>query len=222
MIKLFGLIPRRRDITPEVFHDHYRHPHGTLALTMTTLRGYVQSHQVHSDLLGASQTRFEAIAEIWVKDEADVIGFREEPNLVRYLIPDEPNFIDMPNAAFVATTERDVTPPLSLATEADQLWRPDNRPAAIKLIQFVGEECDWASEEGTALGAAIGALRHVTCHPIASFQPERPEFFGVRELWWPTLSAFRAGVNGAPDAWRRLGEMTRPSVSLLVQAERLI
>ena len=222
MIKLFGLITRRPDMTPEAFHDHYRHPHGTLALKMTTLRGYVQSHQLHSDLLDTNQARFEAVAEIWLDNESDVVTFREEPNLVRYLIPDEPNFIDMSKSGFVATTETPVDMAAPPSSEADGFWSPASRPFSIKLIQLVLHDGAWFGDEDAALAGEIGALRHVRCAPVAAFQPEKPEFFGVRELWWPTLAAFRAGVGGAPGAWRRLQEITGPSVSLLAQAERLI
>ena len=220
MIKLFGLIPRRRDITPEAFHEHYRHPHGTLALTMSTLEGYVQSHQIHTDLLGRSQSRFEAIAEIWVRGEAEVEGFREEPNLVRHLIPDEPHFIDMANAAFLATAEDEVALDLGSASEADRMWNPDHCPYSIKLIQLIAMGGDSSPFEELSLVTALGVLRHVRCSLVPAFHSDNAEFVAVREFWWPTLSAFRVGTANAPHAWRTLvGDVDR-SVSLLARAER--
>ena len=217
-IKLFGLIPRRADITPEAFRDHYRHPHGTLAMKMETLQGYVQSHQLHSDLLAPTQSRFEAVAEIWVEGEAEVVGFREEPNLVRYLIPDEPNFIDMANAAFLATTEELVELDLGDRPEADRMWA--RCPNAIKLIELVarGEEAVLSQDTGPI--SEIGALRFVRCRPVPAFHSDEAEFVAAREFWWPTLSAFRAGTANAPEAWRAVFGQTCRSVSLLARAER--
>jgi uncharacterized protein (TIGR02118 family) len=74
MIKFFGLIPRRSDISSQEFHDHYRHPHGTLGRQIPTFRDYVQSYQIHSPLLGPDQTRFEAVAEVWFDTVGDAGG----------------------------------------------------------------------------------------------------------------------------------------------------
>src|ERR1700754_496257 len=82
MIKFFGLIPRRPDISSEEFHDHYRHPHGTLGRQIPTFRQYVQSHQVHSDRLGEGQETFEAVAEVWFDTVQDAVGLAEDPHYI--------------------------------------------------------------------------------------------------------------------------------------------
>src|SRR3546814_375786 len=100
--KMYGLIPRKQGMGRDEFHDYYRHPHGTMGRNMTTMRGYVQNHQIDTDRLGPGQARFDAVAEIWLDNEADVRTFREEPILVKYLLEDEPKFVDMPNLKFFA------------------------------------------------------------------------------------------------------------------------
>ena len=65
MIKFFGLIPRISGMAPQRFHDHWRHPHGTLALPIETYRGYVQSHQFPHIALGEATSVFEGFAEVW-------------------------------------------------------------------------------------------------------------------------------------------------------------
>ncbi len=40
LTKLFGLIRRRDDLPPEEFHDHYRHPHGTMGLGLEFLSAF--------------------------------------------------------------------------------------------------------------------------------------------------------------------------------------
>ncbi len=76
---MFGCIPRRPDVSVEYFHDHWRHPHGTLGRHISTMRAYVQSHQTHSNLLDeADQVRFEGCAEIWFDSDEDAKAFPQE------------------------------------------------------------------------------------------------------------------------------------------------
>jgi hypothetical protein len=226
-IKLFGLIPRRPGLTPEQFHDHYRHPHGTIGRHMSTMRGYVQSHQIHTDRLNADQTRFEAVAEVWLDNDKDAREFRKEPILVKYLIDDEPKFVDMPNLKFMISTEEVLAsgPRLDAGLSAgDEMWSPANRPLSVKLLHFVSPEGNtkWAQADDVELGFRLGALRHVRCYPIPAFHADMPSFLGVHELWWPTQEAFHRGVEGAPEALAALLSRAGVSVTLLVQAERFI
>src|SRR3546814_3854006 len=59
--KMYGLIPRKQGMGRDEFHDYYRHPHGTMGRNMTTMRGYVQNHQIDTDRLGPGQARFDAV-----------------------------------------------------------------------------------------------------------------------------------------------------------------
>src|SRR3546814_13240624 len=70
--KMYGLIPRKQGMGRDEFHDYYRHPHGTMGRNMTTMRGYVQNHQIDTDRLGPGQARFDAVAEIWLDKEAEI------------------------------------------------------------------------------------------------------------------------------------------------------
>jgi hypothetical protein len=226
-VKMFGLIPRHPDLTPEEFHDYYRHPHGTMGQNMTTMRGYVQSHQIHSDRLGPGQTRFEAVAEIWLDNEKDAAGFREEPILVKYLIEDEPKFVDMPNLAFLAADQEVLTsgPKQNAGLHpGDEMWSLRTRPLSVKLLHFIAPDGnpDWAQDDDVALSDRLGAFRHVRCRPLASFHGDQPSFLGLHELWWPTRTAFHRGVDAAPDAFQALFDRAGTSVTLLAQAERYI
>src|SRR3546814_6359332 len=58
-IKILATIPRRKDISEQQFHDHWRHPHGPLSKKIACLRGYVQSHRIVSPLLPDTQLRSE-------------------------------------------------------------------------------------------------------------------------------------------------------------------
>ena len=224
-VKVHALIPRRPDLTPKQFHDYYRHPHGTMGSTMSTLRRYVQSHQIDTDLLAPDQARFDAVAELWFDSKNDATGFREHPVIVNYIIEDEPKFIDMANLQFVISDE-DVLYSLPKAgtglSAADMMWSPDNRPFSVKLLHFVanGRTTPWATDADEALGREIGALRHVRCRPRKTPLTPAPLYRGVRELWWPTQTAFEDGVAAAPEAFARLLGAIDGSVLMLARAER--
>ena len=220
-IKLFGLGVRKDGLSPEEFHDYWRHPHGTWAMRMTSLRGYVQSHQIHSTFLGAEQSRFEMIAEIWLDNMKDLREFRQEPILVKYLIDDEPRFIDLPNSLFLATEEEVIVSDRlgDALNPGDNLWSHTNRPVSIKLMQFALAGAAGSIDEDIA--RRLGALRYVRCLPLREFHAEDAPFAEVHELWWPTVLAFGQGVARAPDAWKALKLGVDSGVTLLAQAERL-
>lgn len=224
-VKLFAAIPRRRDVTRQEFHDHWRHPHGTLARNISTIRKYVQSHQIHCSLLDDRQTRYEGIAEVWMDSLADAMALAEEPTYMRDLVPDEPAFIELPELRFLITEEDVVVSGpdhRARPSKADACWYDDDRAINIKLIQLVDERAgrDWCSKREIELGRAVDAVRHVCCTPVAAaYSGTVAPFAGVRELWWPTMSAFQRGCAKAPSAWAKL--LGQPNATtVLVQAER--
>src|SRR3546814_17510636 len=73
-IKILATIPRRKDISEQQFHDHWRHPHGTLSKKIACLRGYVQSHRIVSPLLPATQLAYDGITELWSDSLDDALN----------------------------------------------------------------------------------------------------------------------------------------------------
>lgn len=222
---MFGAIPRARHLTPQQFHDHYRHPHGTLGRHISRMRAYTQSHQVHSDLLDGRQTRFEACAEVWLDSIADASTFGEDPIYLRDVIHDEPNFVDLPNLRWTFVEEEVLVSGPDLREDipiGDKAWRLDNRPNSFKLIQFV--EADgherWDQDSDTSLGRRIGALRHVRSRPVPALHPDGCFALGVRELWWGSQTAMEGGIAADPEAWRALIARPALATSLFAVAER--
>ncbi|SDG20137.1 EthD domain-containing protein [Epilithonimonas hungarica] len=222
--KVLALIPKRKDFTDEAFHDYYRHPHGTLGNPISTMRRYVQSHQIHTDYLDNSQSKYGAVAELWFDSLNDASTFREHPIMVDHVIDDEPNFVDLDNLQFLLTKEDVVYSNPKAGTglsAADMLFSPENRPISTKLLHFIGKEhTEWISDEDESLGLRIGALRHVRCIPTADVLDENAAFIGVRELWWPTRTAFQKGVEADKEAFEKLIKKTEGCHILLAQAER--
>ncbi len=228
MIKFFGLIPRRPDISSSEFHDHYRHPHGTLGRQIATFRQYVQSHQIHTDRLGDGQEVFEAVAEVWFDTVSDAVGLADDPHYIEHVQPDEPNFVDMEKLKWLYTTEEVlISGPDVRSADAAQRGLQSfhlQRATSIKLMQFREESSDVLrpAEEDAALGARLGAIRHVRCRPQRDIHAEEPPAFAeVQELWWPTVWAFEEAV-GSGAALAELLAMSPSSVTLLAQAERFI
>lgn len=223
-VKLFAMGVRRPGMSAADFHDYWRHPHGTWARNMSTLRGYVQSHQIDTELLGPDQAQYECVAECWLDNERDLAGFQQEPVFVRYLRDDAPNFVDPSKAIFFATEEevlRSGPEASSALNPGDEQWALASRAFSVKLLQFVSPDGNptWASKGDEALGRRLNALRHVRCHPLRGDSAGGTRFLGVQELWWPTVRDFRNGVHAAPEALRELLANAGKSMTLLAQAE---
>ncbi|MET0545224.1 MAG: EthD domain-containing protein [Caulobacterales bacterium] len=224
-VKMFGAIPRRPDVSVQYFHDHYRHPHGTLGRGISTMRAYVQSHQIHSDLLGPTQTHFEACAEVWFDCVQDAKDFPNEPIYVRDLIPDEPLFVDMDKLRFCFATEEILkSGPDIRDTVGDTQWRLDTRPLSVKLLQFVQTEGGdrWDQDNDLDLSNRIGAFRHVRCRPNPELHPDGAFVVGIRELWWPTQFDMEAGIAADQEAWRALFNRPKTHIAFVANAERFM
>lgn len=228
---MFGAMARKEGVTPQEFHDHYRHPHGTTGMRITTLREYVQSHQVDTELLGDEQRRFEAIAELWFDNGDDLLSFRTEPTMEDYLNEDETRFLDMKKTRMFIGEEEVLTSfPHASTLERDRAhakWRLSDRPTSVKVIQLIAPEGadTWASDEDQELGRRLGVFRHVRCRAttpatfITSRKERAPDFVGAREMWWPTVTQFNESVAADRGAWDQL--VAQPGAcTLLAIAER--
>lgn len=225
MLKLYEPVPRRADVPKAQFHDHWRHPHGTLAIPIPTLRAYVQNHRIETQWLGPEQERFDGVVEAWFATAEDVAALADDPQYAEHVQPDEPNFIDVPNMVMCFTREEVVTtaPAGSDRTVADQTWDGPARAVVVKLLQFVEPDGDpgWASDDDAELGAALGAYRHVRSRATEEIHPDGAPYLGVRELWWPTEQAFDEAMARGRTAWDALQGNAGASWAMLARAERM-
>ncbi|MGK0741920.1 EthD domain-containing protein [Leucobacter sp. Z1108] len=220
-MRFFGLIPRKPDITPQWFHDHYRYPHGALGLGLDAMKHYVQSHQFDTPLLGEQQRRFEAIAEGWYDTPEAGTALSTNSHYVAHLLPDEGLFVDLPRLKWLYALETQHVELLS-GTEADRRWSPESVPTTVKLLQFLSEsDAATLAGDAKALGASLAAKRFVRSEPHPSvYQVDTPAYAAVHEYWWPTYSDLLAGQEENPEAWESLVRLGADSPSLVAQAER--
>jgi hypothetical protein len=223
VFKLYELVPRRSDISAQEFHDHWRHPHGTLCIPIPTLWRYVQNHRLDTSLLDGDQGKYDGIVEAWFETVEHVQGLSEDAQFVQHVKPDEPAFIDVDDLVLFFAQEEVLASPAENArmTAADTLWDGPRRSVCVKVLQLValGGNAAWAGDNDAELGAEVGALRHVRAYPASEIHGDDPPYLGVRELWWPTLVAFERGVTGAPDAWAELLGQAGASYTMFAQSE---
>ncbi len=225
MIKFFGLIPRISGMAPQRFHDHWRHPHGTLALPIETYRGYVQSHQFPHASLGEATSIFEGFAEVWFDDLTDATDLATHPQYLAYIKDDESNFVDLARLKWL-NTEEDVVVDEPAGGhdghQGDLIWSHLTAHTAIKLLQFLTGQDPLLRAEFGEVTRAAGAVRAVHCTGVTADDSVAPAFAGVRELWWPTLSAFEQAYEARPEALRRLLAAPAGTETALVTAERFL
>src|SRR5690349_15883411 len=104
-VKLFGLLPRRPDISREEFQEHWRTVHRELALRIKTVRRYVQLHVTRDHLPGFAPSIYDGVPEVWYDDLSAAFALAHDPDYTDFAAKDEPNFIDMSRMATVAATE---------------------------------------------------------------------------------------------------------------------
>ena len=208
------------------FHDHYRYPHGTIGATISSTRAYVQSHQIHSDLIDERQTRFEACAEIWFDSVDDAFNVRTDPVYVEHIGPDEPLIADMAGLRFLIAEEevlKSGPDHREAISAAEAAWDVQRLPTTIKLLQFIEEEGDkrWDGEDDRELGERLGALRHVRCRPVP-VTADDSFALGARELWWGSEFDLEEKVAGDRAAWEELVHRPKRWTGFIARAERFV
>jgi uncharacterized protein (TIGR02118 family) len=198
MIKVFALIPRRPDVSHEFFHKHWGGPHAELALRITTLRGYVQSHRVAPGPSGLPDAIYEGIAEVWFDDAATAAGMGEDPNYAEHAHLDEPNFIDTDNLGFLLSEEQ-------IQREGPTVAKDDGGAKLMLLLRRAAglSAADFAAAvRATPLADTVPDARRVTVAvaiPDMYAEGAEPTFDAVVEMTF-------ADADALHDAWASCGE----------------
>ncbi len=192
MIKGIALVVPKAGISVDAFHRHWRDIHAPLALRITQLRRYVQSHRKALAVPGFDNVPYGGVAEVWFDTRATLENLPSNPAYIHGAQADEPNFIDTAKLKFLATREHvfideiDIKQDTAL-TKAIFLLR---RRPDMSVAQF---QEYWISGHAPQIPRDAGILRYVQCHQLPeTYDQGEPAYDGVAELSFADDAAFLA------------------------------
>jgi uncharacterized protein (TIGR02118 family) len=205
-MKMIELAHPLDGISRQEFHDHWRHPHGTLVKGIRPIRRYIQNHRIDTDLIPHSESPYLGIAEVWFDSLEVGHNLGNDPQFVKHVGPDEPNFVDQTKLVVTFMTEEVITanrPALDAgANYADSYWTDNDAASYISLTQVIqkGAGPDWNTDEDHTLAERLGAFRHVLNRNVDN----TAEVVAARQLYWPSLTVFERAVRNDPAAFDAL------------------
>lgn len=190
MIKGIALAVKKPGMDDAAFHRYWKEVHGPIALGISALRRYVQSHRLPTPLPGFENVPYDGVAELWYDRLEDLTGMPQNPEYVNGAQADEPNFIDTSKLAFIATREFVLIEEQPVAR--DTRWikavfllkrRPD-----LSVSQF---QEYWLNGHAPQIPRDMGVLRYVQCHTLPeTYGAETPAYDGMAELSFADMKAF--------------------------------
>ncbi|MFJ8604994.1 EthD domain-containing protein [Streptomyces shenzhenensis] len=213
LIKVFCFIPRRHDFTEQEFHDYWRHPHGTMAKRITTVRRYIQSHKTPLRT-GTPEAPHDGAAELWFDDIDTANRLNEDPDYADYCGLDEPKFMDLgPDTFRVLTREVSVI--------KGGLGSAERGVKFLHLVRSTGDTTDakllrhLTSAKQKSLAEKLGAMSLTVCPALPeTYVDELPPmatvhhwltldpYNAIREFWWPDTEAYQNAL--ASPLWDEL------------------
>jgi uncharacterized protein (TIGR02118 family) len=190
MIKGFGIVTKRPDLTDAAFHTHWRDVHGPLGLQIKALRRYVQCHRIDKPFPGFDNCPFDGMAEIWYDDLATMLNMPNDPDYINGAQADEPNFIDTKALIFLATREHVFIegPPIAKDTPLVKAVFLLRRKKDMSVAEF---QDYWINGHAPLIPRDAGILRYVQCHQAPeTYADSTPAYDGVAELSFDDYAAF--------------------------------
>lgn len=190
MIKGIALVVQKAGMPNDEFHRYWREVHGPIALRISALRRYVQSHRLATPVPGFEQVPYDGVAEVWFDTLEGLTGMPQNPEYVNGAQADEPNFIDTSKLAFLATEEKVIIegPPVARDTKWVKAVFLLKRRPDLSVAQF---QAYWLNEHAPQIPRDMGVLRYVQCHQIPStYASGVPAYDGVAELSFADLASF--------------------------------
>src|ERR1700691_5517871 len=89
-VKLIELVPKRDDISDDLFHYHWYTIHGPLARGVQGLRRYIQHHRIYERVEGLPPLRYQGRVEAWLDDERALAESPSDPHYAQHVAPHEP------------------------------------------------------------------------------------------------------------------------------------
>jgi len=214
-VKVYAFIVKKKGLTDEQFHAHWREPHGRLTKKVPQINRYLQNHGIGSapTVTGLAATPYLGIATIWVGDVAKLEEISVDPGFEE-VHADELNLLEREQLAWLVTTETVV----SQGAFPDDIDRVSTK-AILLLDSKEGMPAGAFRERVLALSetlpARLGAGRVTTAVPDAAAYPgdSKPPFDAVIEIGFDTEFALNSG-------WERYGAELLQELSFYASLER--
>jgi uncharacterized protein (TIGR02118 family) len=94
-LKLIELVPKRADISDDLFHYHWHAIHGPLARGVESVERYVQHHRIYERIDGLPALRYEGVVEAWFADLQSMADSPQAPAYFNHVAPHEPIQVDL-------------------------------------------------------------------------------------------------------------------------------
>lgn len=192
MIKLFGLLQRRRDLTLEQFSRHWSTVHRELALRLVApgiMRGYVQNHRVPEPVPGLDAP-VDGSPEVWIDGPHILQRLATAPEYLEGAYPDERNFMEGDSGAMVTRT-----------TACHGAARERTTSGAKVMCYFPAQVASdpaitaarWQSASPWLLpGASPLRLEREQALTGEAAGGVAPRFGAIEASWWPDAATFLA------------------------------
>lgn len=190
MIKGIAIVTKKPGMHDADFHRYWREVHGPLALQMTKMRRYVQSHRTDDVFPGFENCPYGGVAEIWFDDLATLEALPADPEYIKGAQADEPNFIDVDKLVFLATREHVFIegPPIEKDTPLLKAIFLLRRRPDMTVAEF---QEYWRNGHAPQIPHDAGIMRYVQCHQAPeTYAAGTPAYDGVAELSFADYAAF--------------------------------
>ena len=196
MIKTFGILDKRADITQKQFHAHWRGPHAEHAVKLVpVMQRYCQNHKAAKAYPGF-KAPCDGCPEVWLEDLEAAAWLGKMPEYLTGAFIDEPNFMRQRSGGVLVWED--------VAIEGPEIGKKDKlvkvlfflkRSPALSHASFVEQ---WLAQDKPLLVGGDHLQRWVRS-PIVEEAYEQTEaaYDGVEELWWATQADQKKDAKGA-------------------------
>lgn len=196
MIKLFGLLHKRDDISQRQFHAHWRGPHAEHALKLVpVLQRYVQNHKAAKPYPNMNPP-CDGSPEVWLEDIEASVELNTMPEYMTGAYIDEPNFMRVRSEGVVVSEQVVIAgPPIAKNAKLTKALFFLKRNPSLSAEQFREQ---WLAHDRPLFTRAAHAQRFVRSPTLAqTYVGGEATYDGVEELWWPSLAAWEKDRKGA-------------------------
>ena len=195
MIKSFGLLHKRDDISQKKFHAHWKNPHADHALKLVpVLRRYVQNHKAAKPYPGMKPP-CDGAPEVWLSSMEASATLTTMPEYLDGAYIDEPQFMKVRSGGVLVSEQ--------VIVEGDPIGKKEKlvkvlyflkRNPALNAEQFREQ---WMAHDGPLFVNQDNVRRYVKSPTLPeTFVDGNATFDGVEELWWNSDAAFKRDKKG--------------------------